>query len=51
MEVESILVDRSQVIEILLTGLLRRKTKSDKMLDEIGTMPFDEVWRSLLRRG
>ncbi len=51
LEVRSITVDRDQVIEILLEGSLRRRTKLDQMLDEIGEMPFDEVLNSIIRRG
>jgi len=50
LEVRSILVDRDQTIEILLDGSLRRKTKLDKILDEIGKMPFDDVLRAVLGR-
>lgn len=50
LEVRSILVDRDQVIQILLEGSLRRRTKLDQMLDEIGEMPFDEVLNSIIRR-
>ena len=51
LEVDSILVDRDQVVQILLEGSLRRKTKLDKMLDEIGEMPFDDVLRAIINRG
>jgi len=51
LEVDSILVDRDQIIQIRLNGSLRRKTRLDKMLDEIGDMPFDDVLKSILRRG
>jgi len=51
LEVSSIAVDKDQVIEILLEGSLRRRTKLDQLLDEIGEMPFDEVLNSIIRRG
>ncbi|OPX83755.1 MAG: hypothetical protein A4E53_04357 [Pelotomaculum sp. PtaB.Bin104] len=50
LEVKSILVDRDQIVNILLEGSLRRKTKLDKMLDEIGEMPFDDVLKAVLGR-
>ncbi|OPY55727.1 MAG: hypothetical protein A4E55_02460 [Pelotomaculum sp. PtaU1.Bin035] len=50
LEVRSVLIDRNQSIEILLDGSLRRRTRLDKILDEIGNMPFDDVLRSLLGR-
>ena len=51
LEVDSILLDREQVVQIRLNGSLRRKTRLDKMLDEISAMPFDDVLKSILRRG
>ncbi|WP_049754056.1 hypothetical protein [Heliomicrobium modesticaldum] len=48
--VDSLLVDRSQQVQIVLTGSLRRKTPLDKMLDEIGDQSFDDVLQALLRR-
>lgn len=50
LEVRYVLVDRDQVINVLLDGTLKRKTKLDKMLDEIGAMPFDDVLRAVLGR-
>lgn len=50
LEVKSILIDRDQVVQILLSGSLRRKTRLEKMLDEIGDMPFDEVMKAVLGR-
>jgi len=50
LEVRSVLVDRNQAVQILLDGSLKRKTRLDKMLDEIGGMPFDEVLKAILGR-
>lgn len=50
LEVRSILLDRDQVVQILLDGSLKRKTRLEKMLDEIGDMPFDDVLRAVLGR-
>ncbi|MDD4168963.1 MAG: hypothetical protein PHD36_01655 [Desulfotomaculaceae bacterium] len=50
LEVQSITVDRDQVVNILLSGSLKRKTKLDKILDEIGDMPFDDVLKAILGR-
>ncbi|MDD4335123.1 MAG: hypothetical protein PHY77_05910 [Desulfotomaculaceae bacterium] len=50
LEVKSILIGRDQIINILLEGSLKRKTKLDNCLDEIGSMPFDEVLRAVLGR-
>jgi len=48
LEVKSILIDRDQIVNILLDGSLKRKTRLDKMLDEIGDMPFEEVLRAIM---
>lgn len=50
LEVRSVLIDRNQRVEVVLDGSLKRKTKLDKMLDEIGTMPFDDVLRAIIGR-
>ncbi|MZP31290.1 hypothetical protein GTO91_16405 [Heliobacterium undosum] len=50
LSVNSLLVDRAQEVQIVLTGSLRRKTPLDKMLDEIGDQSFDDVLQALLRR-
>lgn len=50
LEVKSILIDRDQLINIVLEGSLKRKTKLDNYLDEIGAMPFDDVLRAILGR-
>lgn len=50
LDVQSVLVDRDQIVNILLEGSLKRKTKLDQMLDEIGQMPFDDVLKAVLGR-
>lgn len=50
LEVRSVLLDRNQLVEVLLDGSLKRKTRLDKMMDEIGAMPFDDVLRAILGR-
>ena len=50
LEVDSFLVDKAQQIQIVLTGSLKKKTELEKMMDEVGTKPFDEVMRTLLGR-
>lgn len=50
LEVRSVLIDRDQVIQIVLDGTLKRRTRLDKMLDEIGEMPFDDVLRAIMNR-
>jgi hypothetical protein len=50
LDVESLLVDRDQSVQIVLSGSLKQKTELEKMLDEIGSMPFDEVIKAMLGR-
>jgi hypothetical protein len=50
LEVSSVLVDKNQTVEILLTGSLKKRTDLEKMLDQIGSMPFDEVVKAMLGR-
>lgn len=50
LEVTSVLVGRDQTVEILLSGSLKQKTELEKMLDQIGNMPFDEVVKAMLGR-
>jgi hypothetical protein len=50
LEVNSVLVGRDQNIEILLVGSLKRQTQLDKILDQIGSLPFDEVVKSIIGR-
>lgn len=50
LEVRSVLIDRDQIIQIVLDGTLKRRTRLDKMLDEIGEMPFDDVLRAIMNR-
>ena len=49
-EVNSVLVDKNQLVEIVLGGSLKQKTQLEKMLDQIGGMPFDEVVKAFLDR-
>lgn len=48
--VDSVLVDRAQEIQIILVGSLKEKTKLEKMLEQIGSMSFDEVMKALISR-
>ncbi len=50
MKVDSILVGRDQHVEIVLVGNLRQETQLDKIMKQIGSMPFDEVMKSVIRR-
>jgi hypothetical protein len=48
LQVDSILVDREQTVQIVLSGSLKRKSEIDKMLDGMGSMSFDEAMRAII---
>lgn len=50
LEVTAVQVDKDQTVEFLLAGTLKRPTRLDKILDEIGRMPFDDVLKAVLDR-
>ena len=50
LKVESVLIDRRQNVEIVLIDTLRRKTQMDKLMDQIGSMPFDNVVKAFIER-
>ncbi|WP_347490776.1 hypothetical protein [Desulfoscipio sp. XC116] len=50
LNVNSILIDNSRQVQILLTGSLKRKTEIDKMLDAVGCKTFDEVVGAIVDR-
>ena len=50
LEVDSILVNKEQEVQILLIGSLKQKTPLEKVMDQIGSMPFDEVMKAMLGR-
>ncbi|WP_404451474.1 hypothetical protein LG329_14155 [Virgibacillus necropolis] len=50
LQVESVLIDKDQTVEVILQGSLRRKTKMDKLLDDISGIPVGDLWDALNRR-
>ena len=48
LQVQSVLVDRNQAIEVVLVGSLKRHTQLDKVMEQIGKMPFDQVMKSIM---
>ena len=42
------LVDKDQTFQFVLPGNLKRPTRLDKMIGEIGKMPFDDVLRAVI---
>jgi hypothetical protein len=49
LEVNSITVDKDQEIQIVLNGSLKRPTQLDNIMQQIGQMPFETVFSSLLK--
>ena len=50
LSVDSILVDKDQIVQIVLSGSLKRKTQLEKVMDQVGEMPFDDVMKAVLGR-
>lgn len=50
LDVNSLLVDKDQVVQVLLEGSLKRKTKMDRLLDNLGPMTFDEIMQAVMDR-
>lgn len=48
--VDSISLDKDQTVQVLLAGSLKRKTELEKMIDEIGEKPFEEVFKAMMNR-
>jgi hypothetical protein len=48
LQVNSVLVSRNQTIEIVLTGSLKRRTQLDKVMQQVGQMPFDQVMKCIM---
>lgn len=48
LEVNSVLISKDQIIEIVLTGTLKKKTQLDKVMEQIGKMPFDRVVKAII---
>lgn len=46
--VDSVLVDKNQTVQIILTGSLKRKTPLDRMVSQLGSMRFDDVLRAII---
>jgi hypothetical protein len=46
--VDSLLVDKQQTVQVVLTGTLRRKTQLDKMVEQIVKLPAEQVIEAIL---
>ncbi|MNC71809.1 hypothetical protein D3C76_1603480 [compost metagenome] len=50
LKVDSVLVDRNKDLEIVLTGTLRRKTKTDKLLEELEDINIGDLLDAISNR-
>lgn len=52
LQVNSIVINREQGVDIILTGSLKKEEESeiDKIMKQLGHLPFDEVMKSMLKR-
>ncbi|WP_433944588.1 hypothetical protein [Paenibacillus sp. SN-8-1] len=50
LEVNSVLLDKDQRVEILLVGSIRRKTKADRIADELGNVSVGDLLDALIRK-
>lgn len=53
LDVESVTVDKDQNVDIVLTGSLKRpkaKTQLEQIMDQVGSLPFDQVMKNILGR-
>lgn len=50
LDVDSVLVDRAQEVQIVLIGSLKQKTQLDKLMDQLGALPFDDVIKAIVGR-
>lgn len=50
LKVDSVLVDRNKDLQIVLTGTLRRKTKTDKLLEELEEINIGDLLDAISNR-
>ncbi len=48
LQVNSVLVNRNQEVQIILTGTLKTSTQLDKVMKQLGHMPFDQVMKCII---
>lgn len=48
LNVESVLVSRDQVVQIVLSGNLKRKTELERVMEQVGKLPFDQVIKAII---
>lgn len=47
LSIQSVLINKNQVVEIVLAGSLKRRNVTDKLFDQLGPMPLDEILRAI----
>ncbi|MDO7908047.1 hypothetical protein Q5741_16665 [Paenibacillus sp. JX-17] len=50
LDVDSILLDRNQQIQIVLTGSIRKKNKADRIAEELDNISVAELINAFLRK-
>ncbi|NEU29668.1 hypothetical protein GN156_02620 [bacterium LRH843] len=48
--VQSVLINRDQTIEVLLSGSLKQKSEIDKLVEQVKNVPVGEFLNSLLNK-
>lgn len=48
LKVDSIQVDKDQIVYLVLAGDLKQKTQMDYIMDQVGEMPFGDVLGKIL---
>ncbi|MFL1676224.1 hypothetical protein [Paenibacillus dendritiformis] len=48
LEVDSVLIDRNQTIQIVLEGSIRKKTKADRIAEELNEISVGELIEAIL---
>ncbi len=48
LQVNSVLVNRNQEVQIVLIGTLKASTQLDKVMRQLGHMPFDQVMKCII---
>ncbi|NHN34127.1 hypothetical protein [Paenibacillus agricola] len=50
LDVDSILIDKDQNIEIVLVGSIRKKTKADRIAEELGEISVGDLLEAFTRK-
>jgi len=50
LQVDLVSIDKDQDVQVVLVGSLKEKTQLEKIMDQVGSMPFDEVVKAIIGR-